>query len=300
MFGATRGPERAGTGLCGLGRPGAGEEEWLRYQLQSRHAGGLLGGSRVFQYLTAAAPGMTELVTIGQGLGARPARAPHRRPGVRPRDRRRARHRPRRSRCCARRARSRASPRVGPIARQAGDDRRVPARPAPHRRGGRGAAEEMPVNETLELERALRRRAGHGRRRDRGERASTRSASAPRRRAAHRGARRRAARRRRAAALRAALSEHTRARGRARPAAPPEARGRRARSRTLPFLFEPELGREHVERLSARAGAAGCDRATGSSARRSASARARAASARRPPRRRSRSAWPRAARRSPC
>jgi anion-transporting ArsA/GET3 family ATPase len=42
------------------------KEEWLRYQLRSDTLAGLLGGSRVFQYLTAAAPGLTELVTMGK------------------------------------------------------------------------------------------------------------------------------------------------------------------------------------------------------------------------------------------
>ena len=40
--------------------------EWLQYQLRSRTLAGLLGGSRVFQYLAAAAPGLAEMVTIGK------------------------------------------------------------------------------------------------------------------------------------------------------------------------------------------------------------------------------------------
>src|SRR5918997_2521137 len=40
--------------------------EWLRYQLKSRTLAGALGGSALFGYLTAAAPGLTELVTIGK------------------------------------------------------------------------------------------------------------------------------------------------------------------------------------------------------------------------------------------
>jgi anion-transporting ArsA/GET3 family ATPase len=40
--------------------------EWLFYQLHSRTLAGLLGGSRIFQYLAAAAPGLGEMVTIGK------------------------------------------------------------------------------------------------------------------------------------------------------------------------------------------------------------------------------------------
>ena len=34
--------------------------------VKSRTLAGVLGGSSLFQYLTAAAPGLTELVTIGK------------------------------------------------------------------------------------------------------------------------------------------------------------------------------------------------------------------------------------------
>jgi len=40
--------------------------EWLEYQLRSRTLAGLLGGSRIFQYLATAAPGLAEMVTIGK------------------------------------------------------------------------------------------------------------------------------------------------------------------------------------------------------------------------------------------
>jgi len=53
LFGISIDPERA-------------KEEWLRYQLRSATLAGLLGHSRLFHYLTAAAPGLTELVTIGK------------------------------------------------------------------------------------------------------------------------------------------------------------------------------------------------------------------------------------------
>ena len=46
--------------------PEEAKQEWLRYQLKSRTLAGVLGGSRLFGYLTAAAPGLSELVTIGK------------------------------------------------------------------------------------------------------------------------------------------------------------------------------------------------------------------------------------------
>src|SRR5215210_7502074 len=46
--------------------PEQAKQEWLRYQLKSRTLAGVLGGSRLFQYLTAAAPGLNELVTMGK------------------------------------------------------------------------------------------------------------------------------------------------------------------------------------------------------------------------------------------
>jgi anion-transporting ArsA/GET3 family ATPase len=41
-------------------------EEWVSYQLPSRTLAHLLSGNRIFQHLTAAAPGIRELVTIGK------------------------------------------------------------------------------------------------------------------------------------------------------------------------------------------------------------------------------------------
>jgi len=105
----------------------------------------------------------------------------------------------------------------------------------------------MPVNETVEFERALRRdldmavdsivvNAVHPARFDREEVGRLRSATALRPVAQ--------------AALSAAVSEHLRARGE-------HAQVRRLRRAatapvvTLPRIFEPELEREHLERLSA-------------------------------------------------
>ncbi len=54
-------------GLFGLSiDPRQAMEEWLHHQLRSGTLAGLLGGSRIFQLLTAAAPGVGELVTMGK------------------------------------------------------------------------------------------------------------------------------------------------------------------------------------------------------------------------------------------
>src|SRR5918995_7368585 len=54
-------------GLFGLSiDPRRAMAEWLRHQLKSGTLAGGLGGSRIFQLLTAAAPGVTELVTMGK------------------------------------------------------------------------------------------------------------------------------------------------------------------------------------------------------------------------------------------
>ena len=53
-------------GLAGISiDPERAKADWLRHQLNSGALAGLLGHSRLFQYLTAAAPGLSELVTIG-------------------------------------------------------------------------------------------------------------------------------------------------------------------------------------------------------------------------------------------
>src|SRR4051794_13875642 len=148
-------------GLFGISiDPERSKEEWLRYQLRSATVAGLLGHSRFFQYLTAAAPGLTELVTIGKvwelaqlqrkdakaspydlvivdspatGHGLAMLRAPRTFADV---------------------------ARVGPINRQAGKIHRFIADP-----GSTGVlvvalAEEMPVNETLDFAGRLRDEMG--------------------------------------------------------------------------------------------------------------------------------------------
>jgi anion-transporting ArsA/GET3 family ATPase len=225
--------------------PEEAKREWLRYQLKSRTLAGVLGGSSLFGYLTAAAPGLTELVTIGKvwdlaqlepraggqtfdlaivdapatGHGLAMLRAPSTYATI---------------------------ARVGPVGRHAETiDRFLRDR---RQTGVLAVAlpEEMPVNETVEFERALDRELGMAldaivvnavhpiRFRppdvDRIRRASgdTRVTQA---------------------ALNAALSEHTRARAEHAQVR----RLRRAASAavtTLPRIFEPELGREEIDRLS--------------------------------------------------
>jgi anion-transporting ArsA/GET3 family ATPase len=229
--------------------PEEAKREWLRYQLKSRTLAGVLGGSNLFQYLTAAAPGLTELVTIGKvwdlaqlepraggptydlaivdapatGHGLAMLRAPSTYASI---------------------------ARVGPVGRHA---ERIDSFLRDAGQTGVIAValpEEMPVNETIELERALLRElviaidaivvnAVHPTR-FRPEEVRALEAAASRAGGAPPAA---------SAALRAALSEHRRARGE-------HAQVRRLRRAvdapvtTLPRVFEPELHREDIDRLS--------------------------------------------------
>jgi anion-transporting ArsA/GET3 family ATPase len=225
--------------------PEEAKREWLRYQLKSRTLAGVLGGSSLFQYLTAAAPGLTELVTIGKvwdlaqlepraggqsfdlaivdapatGHGLAMLRAPSTYASI---------------------------ARVGPVGRHAeridsflhdASQTAVLAVALP---------EEMPVNETVEFEQAMRREL------DIGLDAIVVNAVHPTRfrppdievlraTATHTPVTR--------AAVNAALSEYTRARaehGQVR-------RLRRAAIApvtTLPRIFQPELGRGEIDHLS--------------------------------------------------
>lgn len=225
--------------------PDQAKREWLQYQLKSRTLAGLLGGSGIFQYLTAAAPGLSELVTMGKvwdlaqleprsggraydlaivdapatGHGLAMLRAPSTYANI---------------------------ARVGPVGRHAGRIDAFLRDPAQTGVLTVALPEEMPVNETIEFEDALRRdldvnvdaivvNAVHpGRFRPHEiERLGKLASDTPVTQAA----------------LSAALSEHRRARaeqGQVR-------RLRRAATApvaTLPRIFAPELGREHLERLS--------------------------------------------------
>jgi anion-transporting ArsA/GET3 family ATPase len=236
-----------GPGLCGISiDPERAKEEWLRHQLHSGALAGMIGHSRIFQYLTAAAPGLTELVTMGmvwdlaqlqRRLGGATydlaiVDAPATGHGV----------------AMLRAPKTYASvARVGPVRRQA-----LRIHDFVRDRVATGVLavalpEEMPVNETIELGARLRDEMGmaidaivvnslYPERFTNAEAeriASLDGAGSP-------GAR---------AALRAALSEHRRARaqrselGRLR-------RAVEAPVATLPYLFEPDLGLEQLERLS--------------------------------------------------
>jgi anion-transporting ArsA/GET3 family ATPase len=238
--------------------------EWLRYQLKSRTLAGALGGSALFGYLTAAAPGLTELVTIGKvwdlaqieprtggpaydlaivdapatGHGLAMLSAPSTYASI---------------------------ARVGPVGRHA--ERIDSFLRDPARTGVLTVAlpEEMPVNETVEFERALKRdldmsvdaivvNAVHPLRfrpeeLERLERASSRLDRARPHSDRDRGLEPTGHTPVAQAALSSALSGHKRAKGE-------HAQVRRLRRSvsapvvTLPRIFEPELGREHVERLS--------------------------------------------------
>jgi anion-transporting ArsA/GET3 family ATPase len=225
--------------------PEEAKQEWLRYQLRSRTLASVLGGSRLYQYLTAAAPGLSELVTMGKvwdlaQLERRTAGAVF---DVAIVDAPATGHALAMLRSPSTFA---AVARVGPIGRHAATiDRSL--RDSAHT-GVLTVAlpEEMPVNETVEFERALARdldmaidaivvNAVHPARFDAKEARALEEA---------RGGGGVAE-----AALAAALSEHRRARAE-------HAQVRRLRRAatapvaTLPRVFEPELGRDEVERLS--------------------------------------------------
>jgi anion-transporting ArsA/GET3 family ATPase len=238
-------------GLYGLSvDPERAKEEWLRYQLRSATLASVLGHSRVFQYLTAAAPGLTELVTVGKIWDLAQLErhtegspydlvivdAPATGHGL--------------AMLGAPRTFSEVA-RVGPIHRQAA---RIQASIAdPHFTGVVVVAlpEEMPVNETLELEQRLQGElriavdaivvnAVYPERFSREEARRLESLDGQGSAEAR-------------AAVRAALSEHHRARvervqlNRLRRAAT-------APVATLPYLFEPDLGPRQVAHLSEELG----------------------------------------------
>jgi anion-transporting ArsA/GET3 family ATPase len=226
--------------------PEEAKREWLRYQLKSRTLAGVLGGSNLFQYLTAAAPGLTELVTIGKvwDLAQLEPRAGGPAFELAIVDGPATGH----SLAMLRAPSTYASiARVGPVGRHA--ERVDSFLRDPAQTGVLGVAlpEEMPVNEAVEFERALQRElsiemdaivvnAVHPIRFRPPDieriRAATGDNPVTR------------------AALNASLSEHTRARaehGQVRRLR----RAATARVTTLPRIFEPELGRQEIERLSA-------------------------------------------------
>jgi anion-transporting ArsA/GET3 family ATPase len=223
--------------------PERAKEEWLRYQLRSGTLAGVLGHSRLFQYLTAAAPGLTELVTMGKVWDLAQLR---RRTGrgssydlviVDAPATGQALAMLRAPRTFAEVARR------GPIHRQAGiidrflSDRRVTGRVAI------ALAEEMPVNETLDLRRELRLDAVYvnGVYPERFTRAEAEEMAALDGRGSPEAR----------AALRAALAEHRRARAQRRELRRLR-RGVDAPVTTLPYVFRPELERADLDLLAAR------------------------------------------------
>ncbi len=224
-------------------------EQYLRQQVKPAPLYGLLFDNRLFQYFAAATPGMRELVTIGKvwelaQLERRTARAaPYDTVIV---DAPSAAHglgilrTPRTFRDVAL---------VGPISRQADKIHSFITNPELTGVVAVALPEEMPVNETVDFRDALREQMGmeldtvvvnaiyperfsHSEA-ERIERAADSNGSP--------GVR---------AALKAALFEHRRAgtqRGQLRRLRKQLGRG----VITLPFLFEPELGLDSFERLSA-------------------------------------------------
>ncbi len=227
--------------------PEHAREEWLKFQLRSGALAGVLNSSRIFGYLAAAAPGLAELVTVGKvwelaqlerktskaspydvvivdapatGHGVAMLRAPKT---------------------------FREAARVGPVAGQAGRIHEFLADPGQTAVMAVALAEDMPVNETLDLGDRLEEEMGQHIQAIvvnavYPERFSGSDAEAI---AAADGKPSKAAR----DALDAALSEHDRARAQ-RSQLRRLRRDAEAPVTTLPFLFEPEIGEEQVEALS--------------------------------------------------
>ena len=227
--------------------PEHAREEWLKFQLHSGALAGVLNGSRIFSYLAAAAPGLAELVTVGKlwelaqlerktakaspydivivdapatGHGVAMLRAPKT---------------------------FRDVARVGPVASQANKIHKFLANPRQTAVVAVALAEDMPVNETLDLADRLDEEMGQHLQAIvvnavYPERFSGPDAEAI---ASADGRPSQAAR----DALEAALSEHRRAKAQ-------RSQLRRLRNEaqapvsTLPFLFEPEIGGNEVEALS--------------------------------------------------
>jgi anion-transporting ArsA/GET3 family ATPase len=223
--------------------------EWLRFQLRSRTLAGLLGGSRVFQYLATAAPGLAEMVTIGkvwelaQLERKTPSAAPYDLVIV---DAPATGH----GLALLRAPRTFADiARVGPINRQADIIDAFLHDPGTTAVIAVALAEEMPVSETLELERRLREELDVELERvlvnallpDRLGGADADAIEAA-------GASTTAAAR---AALESSLGAHRTARAQRTQLARLR-RGLSARATTLPHLLTPDVGRDELERLATR------------------------------------------------
>jgi anion-transporting ArsA/GET3 family ATPase len=229
-------------------QPERAMHEWLRHQLKSGALAGLLGHSRLFGYLTAAAPGVTELVTVGKVWDLAQAK---RRTGGTSFDTVIV-DAPATGHALAllRAPRTYANiARVGPIARQAAQIDRFLRDPEATGVICVALPEEMPVSETVDLEQRLRDdlameigqvvangvlperfAAGEARRLRELDGQGTKAAQA---------------------AVTAALVEHSRAEGQREQLDRLRAEVR-APVTTLPYLFEPEPRRRELELLSDR------------------------------------------------
>lgn len=230
--------------------PDDAREEWLRFQLRSGALAGLLGNSRIFQYLTAAAPGLSELVTLGKvwELAQLERRTAHASPyDLTIVDAPATGH----GLALLRAPRTYAEiARVGPIRNHANRIDEFVRDPAVTSVVAVALAEEMPVNETIEVEQRLADQLGielgavlvNGMLPERFTHADAEAM------AALDGAGTPAARE----ALRAALNAHERTRAQRSQLARLK-RGVDAPVVTLPFILSPELGLEELERLATEA-----------------------------------------------
>ena len=227
--------------------PDDAKQEWVKHQLHSGALAGLLNSSRIFQYLTAAAPGLAEIVTIGKVWEL--AQLDRRTPGAAPYDlvildapaTGHGLALMRAPRTCAEVAK------VGPIHNHAKHIERFITDPASTAIVAVALPEEMPVNETVDLEDRLRDELGMDLSRVfvngvLAERFSSKDAEAI---ASVDGAGSAGAR----AALGAALAAHERTRSQ-RSQVRRLKRGVDAPVATLPFILTPELGPEDLETLS--------------------------------------------------
>ena len=229
-------------------QPERAMHEWLRHQLKSGALAGLLGHSRLFGYLTAAAPGVTELVTVGKVWDLAQV---ERRTGGSPfdlviMDAPATGH----ALALLRAPRTYANiARVGPIARQAASIDAFLRDSSATGVLSVALPEEMPVNETVDLEQRLADDLGM----DVGQvvanavlPARFTTADARRLRSLD-GQGTKAAQ----AAVTSALVEHGRAAGQQEQLERLRAEVR-APVTTLPYLFEPEPRRRELELLSDR------------------------------------------------
>ena len=229
-------------------QPERAMHEWLRHQLKSGALAGLLGHSRLFGYLTAAAPGVTELVTVGKVWDLAQA---ERRTGGSPSDLV-IMDAPATGHALAllRAPRTYANiARVGPIARQAGSIDAFLRDSSVTGVLSVALPEEMPVNETVGLEQRLADdlEMEVGQVVANGVLPARFTAADVRRLRSLDGQGTKAAQ----AAVASALVEHRRTAGQQEQLERLRA-GVRAPVTTLPYLFEPEPRRRELELLSDR------------------------------------------------